>query len=90
MIEMVEIGAGGGSIARVDTLQRITVGPDSAGADAGPRLLRPRRHRADRDRCQLVLGRIDPGHFAGGTIALDAERGASGAASARSATPLGL
>ncbi len=36
VIEMVEIGAGGGSIARVDRLQRITVGPDSAGADPGP------------------------------------------------------
>ncbi|MGA7262162.1 MAG: hydantoinase/oxoprolinase family protein, partial [Stellaceae bacterium] len=36
VIEMVEIGAGGGSIARVDRLKRITVGPDSAGADPGP------------------------------------------------------
>src|SRR6267142_2947074 len=36
VIEMVEIGAGGGSIARVDRMQRITVGPDSAGADPGP------------------------------------------------------
>ena len=36
VIEMVEIGAGGGSIARLDTMQRITVGPDSAGADPGP------------------------------------------------------
>jgi N-methylhydantoinase A len=50
VIEMVEIGAGGGSIARVDTLQRIQVGPDSAGAEPGPRLLRPRRPRADRHR----------------------------------------
>ena len=36
VIEMVEIGAGGGSIARLDTLGRITVGPDSAGANPGP------------------------------------------------------
>ena len=43
VIEMVEIGAGGGSIARVDRLKRITVGPDSAGADPGPGLLWPRR-----------------------------------------------
>ena len=43
VIEMVEIGAGGGSIARVDALKRITVGPDSAGVEPGPGLLRPRR-----------------------------------------------
>ena len=36
VIEMVEIGAGGGSIARVDELRRITVGPDSAGSEPGP------------------------------------------------------
>ena len=36
VIEMVEIGAGGGSIARVDALKRITVGPESAGAEPGP------------------------------------------------------
>ena len=36
VIEMVEIGAGGGSIAAVDSLGRITVGPESAGADPGP------------------------------------------------------
>ena len=40
VIEMVEIGAGGGSIARVDTLGRINVGPDSAGSRAWPGLLR--------------------------------------------------
>ena len=49
---MVEIGAGGGSIARVDALQRITVGPDSAGVGARARLLRPRRRDADRDGCR--------------------------------------
>ena len=36
VIEMVEIGAGGGSIARVDALGRIAVGPDSAGSEPGP------------------------------------------------------
>ncbi|MDD9877891.1 MAG: hydantoinase/oxoprolinase family protein, partial [Magnetovibrio sp.] len=36
VIEMVEIGAGGGSIARVDAMKQITIGPDSAGADPGP------------------------------------------------------
>ena len=52
VIEMVEIGAGGGSIAKVDALKRVTVGPESAGFGAGPRLLRPRRHAPDRDRCR--------------------------------------
>ena len=51
VIDMVEIGAGGGSIGRVDALRRIAVGPDSAGSDPGPGVLRPRRHRADRHRC---------------------------------------
>ena len=50
VIELVEIGAGGGSIARIDALGRIQVGPDSAGSVPGPGLLRPRRHRAHRDR----------------------------------------
>ena len=36
VIEMVEIGAGGGSIAQVDALKRVTVGPESAGAEPGP------------------------------------------------------
>ena len=52
VIEMVEIGAGGGSIARVDKLGRITVGPDSAGSTPGPVELWPWRHRTCRDRCQ--------------------------------------
>jgi N-methylhydantoinase A len=71
VIEMVEIGAGGGSIARVDRLRRITVGPDSAGADPGPACygqggLAPTVTDAD-----LLLGRIDPAVFAGGRVALD-------------------
>ena len=45
VIEMVEIGAGGGSIAHVDTMGRIAVGPESAGADPGPVCYAERRHR---------------------------------------------
>ena len=48
VIDMVEIGAGGGSIARVDSLRRIKVGPDSAGCDPGPGLLCARRRRPRR------------------------------------------
>jgi N-methylhydantoinase A len=68
---MVEIGAGGGSIARVDRLKRISVGPDSAGADPGPACygrggLAPTVTDAD-----LLLGRIDPAGFSGGRMVLD-------------------
>ena len=47
VIDMIEIGAGGGSIARVDALGLLTVGPDSAGADPGPACYGLRRHAAD-------------------------------------------
>ena len=51
-IDMIEIGAGGGSIAAIDEVGLLRVGPHSAGADPGPGLLRPRRRRADRHRRQ--------------------------------------
>ena len=71
VIEMVEIGAGGGSIARLDALKRVTVGPESAGAEPGPACYgRGGRHPAVTD-ANVVLGTIDPEDFAGGTIALD-------------------
>ncbi len=57
VIEMIEIGAGGGSIAHVDRLGRLQVGPESAGSEPGPQLLQ-RRHRAHRDRCRRYA-RID-------------------------------
>ena len=71
VIEMVEIGAGGGSIARLDALKRVTVGPESAGAEPGPASYgRGGRHPAVTD-ANVVLGTIDPEDFAGGTIPLD-------------------
>ena len=73
VIEMVEIGAGGGSIARLDALKRVTVGPESAGAEPGPASYgRGGRHPAVTD-ANVVLGTIDPKDFAGGTIPLDLE-----------------
>ena len=68
VIEMVEIGAGGGSIARVDALQRILVGPDSAGAEPGPACYgrggtrgdrHGRRSRHRQDRCGTLRRRQD-------------------------------
>jgi N-methylhydantoinase A len=71
VIEMVEIGAGGGSIAHVDSMGRIGVGPESAGADPGPACYgRGGRHPAVTD-ANLSLGRYDPGRFAGGSMKLD-------------------
>ena len=70
VIEMVEIGAGGGSIARVDGLGRITVGPESAGADPGPAGYDRGGEAATITDADITLGRIDPARFAGGRIPL--------------------
>jgi N-methylhydantoinase A len=74
VIEMVEIGAGGGSIARVDGLGRITVGPDSAGAEPGPACYDRGGTEPTVTDADTVLGRIDPKRFAGGRLPLDTER----------------
>jgi N-methylhydantoinase A len=71
VIEMVEIGAGGGSIARVDRLKRISVGPDSAGADPGPACYGRGGAAPTVTDADLLLGRIDPTGFSGGRMALD-------------------
>jgi N-methylhydantoinase A len=89
VIEMIEIGAGGGSIARVDAMQRITVGPDSAGADPGPACYGRGGTAPTVTDADLALGRIDPHAFAGGTLRLDV--GAADAALAGSVgSPLKL
>ena len=74
VIEMVEIGAGGGSIAAVDDLGRIQVGPASAGAEPGPAAYCRGGTDPTVTDADVVLGRIDPGFFAGGAIPLDRER----------------
>ncbi|WP_119392611.1 hydantoinase/oxoprolinase family protein [Taklimakanibacter lacteus] len=89
VIEMVEIGAGGGSIARVDKLGRITVGPDSAGSTPGPASYgRGGTEPAVTD-ANVVLGKIDPAFFAGGKIPLD-ETGARQALQKAIGDPLKL
>jgi N-methylhydantoinase A len=70
VIEMVEIGAGGGSLAHVDGMGRIAVGPESAGADPGPACYGRGGVNAAVTDANLVLGRYDPATFAGGTLAL--------------------
>jgi N-methylhydantoinase A len=74
IIEMVEIGAGGGSIARVDSLGRILVGPDSAGAEPGPACYGHGGSEPTVTDADLVIGKIDPARFAGGKIAIEPER----------------
>ena len=71
VIEMVEIGAGGGSIARVDTLARIVVGPDSAGSEPGPVCYGRGGKEPTVTDADVVLGRIDPTTFSGGKMPLD-------------------
>ncbi|MDF1587450.1 hydantoinase/oxoprolinase family protein [Marinimicrococcus flavescens] len=76
VIEMVEIGAGGGSVATVDALGRITVGPESAGSDPGPACYARGGSRATVTDADLVTGRLDPENFAGGRMRLDGEASA--------------
>jgi N-methylhydantoinase A len=89
VIEMVEIGAGGGSIAFVDELQRINVGPQSAGAEPGPACYARGGTQPAVTDADVVLGRLDPGYFAGGAIPLDPDRAAAAIDRAIGA-PLGL
>jgi N-methylhydantoinase A len=89
VIEMVEIGAGGGSIARVDALRRIQVGPDSAGAEPGPASYGRGGERPTVTDADVVLGKVDPQRFAGGRIAIHPEK-ASAALATHVATALGM
>ncbi|TIW75051.1 MAG: hydantoinase/oxoprolinase family protein, partial [Mesorhizobium sp.] len=70
VIEMVEIGAGGGSIAQVDSLGRLTVGPESASSEPGPACYNRGGNRPTVTDADLVLGRIDATNFAGGKVGL--------------------
>ncbi len=81
VIEMIEIGAGGGSIARVDHLKRITVGPESAGSEPGPACYDKGGKLATVTDGDLLLGRLDGASFADGRMALDST--AAGQALAR-------
>lgn len=72
VVDMIEIGAGGGSIARVDELGLLKVGPDSAGADPGPACYGQGGGDATVTDANLLLGYLDPGYFLGGRMTLDA------------------
>jgi N-methylhydantoinase A len=89
VLEMIEIGAGGGSIARVDQLGLLKVGPDSAGAAPGPACYGLGGTAPTVTDADLYLGYLDPDHFLGGAMPLDRERAAR-AIEAGVARPLGL
>ncbi len=74
VIEMIEIGAGGGSIAHVDQLGRIAVGPESAGSEPGPACYGRGGTQAAVTDANVVLGRIDIDRFAGGKMKLHPEK----------------
>ncbi|MBO6559156.1 MAG: hydantoinase/oxoprolinase family protein [Nisaea sp.] len=88
-IEMVEIGAGGGSLAKIDKLGRIAVGPESAGADPGPACYDQGGTQPAVTDADVVLGKIDPESFAGGSVTLDTSK-AEGALKSEIGEKMGL
>jgi 5-oxoprolinase (ATP-hydrolysing) len=71
VVEMVEIGAGGGSIAWLDSLGRVQVGPESAGSEPGPACYGQGGNQPTISDANLLLGRLDADNFGGGTMRLD-------------------
>ena len=71
VIEMVEIGAGGGSIASIDALGRVGVGPESAASEPGPACYGLGGTEPTVTDADVVLGRIDPDRFSGGRVKLN-------------------
>lgn len=74
VIDMVEIGAGGGSLAHVDALRQIRVGPESAGSEPGPACYGRGGAQPAVTDADLTLGKLDPDGFAGGSIQLHPDR----------------
>jgi N-methylhydantoinase A len=89
VVDLVEIGAGGGSIAWVDSGGALRVGPQSSGADPGPVCYGLDGKEPTITDANLILGRLDPNYFAGGEMTLDTEA-ANNAISEYCAEPLGL
>jgi N-methylhydantoinase A len=89
MIDVVEVGAGGGSIAWTDDVGALKVGPQSAGADPGPICYRGGGTEPTITDANVVLGRLDPKNFLGGQMVLDAD-GARAGIEQKIAKPLGM
>ncbi len=77
-VDLIEVGAGGGSIARVNDLGLVQVGPESAGADPGPICYGFGGEEPTVTDADLVLGYLDPDYFLGGEMGLDPEAAARG------------
>ncbi|HEV3373270.1 MAG TPA: hydantoinase/oxoprolinase family protein [Xanthobacteraceae bacterium] len=88
VIDLVEVGSGGGSIAWLDPQNRMHVGPHSAGSTPGPACYGNGGTEPTVTDANLVLGRLHPNRFLGGELRLDVE--AAGAAIERIAGPLGF
>jgi N-methylhydantoinase A len=88
-IELIEIGAGGGSLARIDKMGLLKVGPESAGAEPGPACYGRGGEQPTVTDADLVLGYLDPDYFLGGEMRLDLE-GARRALREKVARPLGI
>jgi N-methylhydantoinase A/oxoprolinase/acetone carboxylase beta subunit len=73
VVDLMEIGAGGGSIAKISKLGLLGVGPESSGADPGPACYKLGGENPTVTDADLVLGYLDPDFFLGGTMALDIE-----------------
>lgn len=89
VVELIEIGAGGGSIARVDDMGLLKVGPESSGASPGPVCYGQGGERPTVTDADVVLGYLNPAFFLGGRLTLDVEA-ARGAIDRHVAQPLGL
>ncbi len=89
VVEMVEIGAGGGSIASIDSLRQIRVGPRSAGSEPGPACYQRGGEEPTVTDADLILGGLDPDYFAGGAMTLSREN-AETAIRSRVGDPLSL
>src|SRR5438270_3390424 len=89
VIEMIEIGAGGGSISRIDPLGLLKVGPESAGAEPGPVCYGRGGTEPTVTDADLVLGYLDPDYFLGGQLRIDLAA-ARRAIQERIADPVGL
>ena len=90
VVDIIEVGAGGGSIAWIDEVGALKVGPRSAGADPGPVCYGRGGTEPTVTDANVVLGRISPSAFLGGEMPLDVDRGARGDRASAIAEPLGL
>ena len=88
VVDLMEIGAGGGSIARMSKMGLLQVGPESAGADPGPACYNRGGENPTVTDADLLLGYLDPNYFLGGTMPLDKEASEK-AMDAKVAKPLG-